>query len=277
MDPASLEGRHGLQLEHLASLDDPLGGPLGNLAKLALAAATVVLDVDEDARPGPHLAGEHEVHDVLEGAEPLALAPDKGTERLSLVALAGHVEAARLRGLDGNHDIEAHHPEELLEDELACGERLGRRLGGLELGALRGDGSTEGIDLGGLALGQITAATRSIVPRRPVLTGWAIVAARPVVPPRPPIGTPVVSARPAVATIFTGPVLAWRDGRAVLAWRDGRPVVAAWAAVVEARSVVSPRSAIGTPVIAARAAVAVTVEGRAVAPVLARWRSRKRP
>ena len=45
MDPASLEGRHGLELEHLAGLDDPRSRPLGEVPELALAPAAI-----QDAR-----------------------------------------------------------------------------------------------------------------------------------------------------------------------------------------------------------------------------------
>ena len=51
VDPATLQGRHRLQLEHLAGLDDALCGSLGDLTQLALPATPVVLDIHED--PGP--------------------------------------------------------------------------------------------------------------------------------------------------------------------------------------------------------------------------------
>src|SRR3989304_1315736 len=81
VDPAPLEGGHRLrlgrlsrlpdplrrapggrgrrlELEHLARLDAPLGSALGDLAQLLLAATAIVLDVDEDTRPGaPPLGG----------------------------------------------------------------------------------------------------------------------------------------------------------------------------------------------------------------------------
>ena len=77
----------GSELEHLAGLGDVLGGPQGEVAELALAPAAVVLDVDEDARPVAHLLAEHEVDEVLEGRQALALAADEGAEGLLRVAL----------------------------------------------------------------------------------------------------------------------------------------------------------------------------------------------
>ena len=75
-------------------------GPLGDLAELALAPAAVVLDVDEDAGPRAHLPREHQVHEVLQRRQALALAPDERAELLALVAVAEDVEPARLAGLD---------------------------------------------------------------------------------------------------------------------------------------------------------------------------------
>ena len=155
VDPAALEGGHRLQLEHLAGLDDARGGPVGELAQLALAPAAVVLDVDEDARPGAHLLGQHQVDEVLEGRQALALAADERPERLLLVAVGDDVEAARLAGLDLDADVEPEVAHQLLEDRLAGGEGLGRRLGGLEVGAFGGQRAASGGDLGGLGGGQV--------------------------------------------------------------------------------------------------------------------------
>ena len=177
VDPAPLEGGHRLELEHLAGLDDARGGAIGELAELALAPAAVVLDVDEDAGPGAHLLGEHQVDQVLERGQALALAPDERAEGLLLVAVGDDVEPARLAGLDLDADVEAEVAHELLEDGLAGGERLGRCLGGLEVGAFGGERAARGGDLGGLGRGQVgrAAAGRGAV---------AVVAAGPVVATR---------------------------------------------------------------------------------------------
>jgi len=55
VNPAPLEGRHRLELEHLAGLDDPLRRPLRDLAELTLASPAVVLHVHQDAGPRPDL------------------------------------------------------------------------------------------------------------------------------------------------------------------------------------------------------------------------------
>ena len=55
VDPTPLEGRHRLQLEHLAGLDDARRGPIGNLPELLLPSAAVALDVHQDAGPLAHL------------------------------------------------------------------------------------------------------------------------------------------------------------------------------------------------------------------------------
>src|SRR5207245_7040624 len=116
VDPASLERRHRRELEHLARVGHALGGPRRDLAKLAFSAAPIVLDVDEDSSPAAHPPREHEVDQVLEGREPLALAADERAERLLLGSLAHDVEAARLAGLDLDANVEAEMTHELLED-----------------------------------------------------------------------------------------------------------------------------------------------------------------
>jgi hypothetical protein len=127
MDPAALEGGHRLELKHLAGLDDAGRGPFGEVAQLALTPATVIFDVDEDTGPGPHLLREHQVHEVLERGQALALATDQGAEGFSLVAVADDVQAAGLAGLDLDADVEPEVDHELLEDRLqqpsrgACG------------------------------------------------------------------------------------------------------------------------------------------------------------
>src|SRR6188768_1337292 len=95
VDPAPLEGRHRLELEHLPGLHDPRRGTVGKLPQLAFPPAAVVLDVDEDPRPRSDLLGEHQVDQVLKGGQPLALAPDERAQGLLLVAVGDDVEPAR--------------------------------------------------------------------------------------------------------------------------------------------------------------------------------------
>src|SRR5690349_8958548 len=64
VDPAPLEGRHRLELDHLAGLLDAGGRAVGEVAELALAAAAIVLDVDEDAGPLAHPTRQHQVDEV---------------------------------------------------------------------------------------------------------------------------------------------------------------------------------------------------------------------
>src|SRR5688572_1502030 len=72
VDPAPLEGGHRLELKHLAAFLDLLRGARRDLAQLALTPAAVVLDVDQDARPGAELARQHEVDQVLQCRQALA-------------------------------------------------------------------------------------------------------------------------------------------------------------------------------------------------------------
>src|SRR4051812_4455373 len=119
VDPATLERRHRLELEHRARCDDALGGPMRELRELTLAAAAIVLDVDEDACPGAHSPRQHQVDEVLQGGKPLTLAADQRAQRLAfLVVRAGDVDLGRLAGVDGHVGVVAHQPDELLEDLL---------------------------------------------------------------------------------------------------------------------------------------------------------------
>ena len=159
VDPASLEGRHRLQLEHLARLDHALGGTGREVAQLAFAAAAVVLDVHEHTRPGIHLARQHQVDEVLQRREAFTLAADQGAQRLLLVPFAHHVEATGLARVHFDADVEPEVPHQLLEDLLAGLEGLRRRLRGLEIRAFRGKRSARCVDLLDLAGGQVQAAT----------------------------------------------------------------------------------------------------------------------
>src|SRR5436309_1239832 len=102
MDPASLQRRHRLELEHLAAIADALGGTGCDLAQLPLAPAAIVLDVDEHARPRSELAREHQVDEMLKGRQPLAFAADEGAQRLLVRFAATHVELARIARLDAD-------------------------------------------------------------------------------------------------------------------------------------------------------------------------------
>ena len=108
MDPTALERGHRLQLEHLAGLGDALRGTRGEVHQLALAAAPVVLDVDEHARPLARPARQHEVHEVLERRQALPLAADERAQGLAVGAVADDVEPAGLALADLDpHALEA--------------------------------------------------------------------------------------------------------------------------------------------------------------------------
>src|SRR5205085_7594389 len=124
VDPSALQGGHGLELEHLARLQDPPRGPGREVAELPLAAAAVVLDVDQDPRPAAHPPREHQVDEVLQGRKPLALAADERAQGVLLAAGADDVQPARVTGLDLHPDVEPEVPHELLEDLAACVEGL---------------------------------------------------------------------------------------------------------------------------------------------------------
>ena len=194
VDPAALEGRHRLQLEHLAGLGDALRGAGREVDELALAAPAIVLDVDEHAGPLAGPAREHQVHEVLEGRQALALAADERPEGLAVRAVADDVEPAGLALADLDRDaFEAEVAHQRLEDLATRGERLGRGLRGLELGPLHGERPAGGGHRGDLCRRELRAAAcrgRAIVtPGRAV----AVVAAR------GPSTGPVVAARGPVA------------------------------------------------------------------------------
>ena len=146
MDPATLESRHGLQLEHLPGLDDALRGAIGQISQLAFAPAPVVLDIDQDARPLADALRQQQIDEVLESGKPLALAPDQGSQGFLLVAFADHVQSVRFSGRDLDTDIEFELGHDLLEDFLGGGHGLGRDLGRLRAHRVRGTAS--GGDLG---------------------------------------------------------------------------------------------------------------------------------
>ena len=70
------------------------------------------------------------------------------------------VEPAGLAGGDLDASVEAKMAHQRLEDALAGCEGLGRRLGGLELGAFGGDGAAGGRDLGALGGRQVGGRRR---------------------------------------------------------------------------------------------------------------------
>src|SRR4029079_385816 len=76
VDDAPLDGRHRLQLNDLAGLQDPLRRAVGDIAQLLLPAAAVVLDVHRYAVVLALFLGDDEVDDVLEAGELLAAGAD---------------------------------------------------------------------------------------------------------------------------------------------------------------------------------------------------------
>src|SRR3954447_6832912 len=210
VDPAALEGRHRFELEHLPGLGDTCRGAVGELAELPFTPAAIVLDVDEDARPRPDLLRQHQVDEVLESREALALAADQGAESFLLVTVGHDVQSAGLAGLDLDADVEPEMAHEGLEDRLAGCERLGRCLGGLEVCAFSSERAAgSGGHFGRLRRGQIgrTATgggTVAIVPTRRSVVTWPVVAARTAVVPagRPILAWPVIA-----RAIVPGPVV----------------------------------------------------------------------
>src|SRR4051794_13994576 len=236
VDPAPLEGGHRLQLEHLAGLDDALRGACGEVDQLPLASAAVVLDVDEDTCPLAGPPREHQVDEVLERREALALAADERPEGLAIGAVADHVEPAglALADLDG-HALEAEVAHQRLEDLATRGQRLRRGLRRLELGALHGERPACGRDRGDLGRAQLGAAARGTVVL-PGSGGAAVVATGPAIGVLPPgsAAGPVVAARGAVTALRPVAVVAARRGtRTVVA---ARPTVATLGPVAVLRS-----------------------------------------
>ena len=163
VDPAPLEGWHRLELEHLAGFLDASRRPIGDVPKLALAPAAVVLDVDEDPCPFAHPPRQHQVDEVLQRREALALSPDESAECVVRVAVANDVEAARVARLDLDPNVKSEVPHQLLEDLATGGEGLRGCLGGLEIGSLCRNGTSRGGNLGRLICVQCGWARRSIV------------------------------------------------------------------------------------------------------------------
>src|SRR6185295_19113352 len=131
---------------------------------------------------------QHQVDEVLQRGQPLALASDQRPEGLAAVRIRHDVQAAGVAGLDLDADREADALHELLEDLLAGRKRLGRRLCSLEIRALGGERASGGLDLGGLRCAQVRRAAAAF-------------------------------ARPAVAVIAAGRSILARG--AVLAWPVG--------------------------------------------------------
>jgi len=193
---------------------------------------------------------------VLQGRQALALPPDQGPELVALALVAEDVEAARLAGLDVDAGGEADVRKELLEDHLAGGQRLGRRLGGLELGALGCDRAASGNDLGLLAGGQVRAAAAGpvvVAPRSAVVAAGSILTAGSILGSR-----------------LAGPLVRCGGGR--LAGR-ARPAVISAAAVVAAGATVTVAAAeaavvaAGATVTVAAAEAAVVATAKASIPV----------
>jgi hypothetical protein len=133
---------------------------------------------------------------------------------------------------------------QVLEDCLAGRERLGRRLRGLEIRALRGQRAACRGHLGRLGCRQVGGATAGRTTASVVAAGWAVIATRWAISIRSivPAGRPV-----AKATV----VASWASGVA-------RPIVAA------RRAVVTPRWAVAEPAILAWSVVARSVLTRSV-------------
>jgi hypothetical protein len=109
-----LDGGHRLKLDDLASLGHAVGGSIGHIAELVLAAATVVLDVHRDPVVLTLTPCHDQVHQVLQARQLLAAAPDENAQVVS-----PHVE---LRGLGAHGDLDRaaqiHEAQQFLEDVL---------------------------------------------------------------------------------------------------------------------------------------------------------------
>ena len=81
---------------------------------------------------------------MLQGRQPLALAPDECAQRLALVSDGDHVQAVRLAGLDLDRHVEVELGHQLFEDLLGGRHRLRRDLGRFgSLGVGRDAGSRD--------------------------------------------------------------------------------------------------------------------------------------
>src|SRR5205814_7729124 len=181
VDPASFESGHWLELDHLAGLFDASGRAVCEITELPLAPSAVILHVDADASPFAHPPRQHQVDEMLEGGQALALATDERAEGFSTIGVGDDVQAARIAGLDLDLDREADMAHQLFEDLLARGQCLGGRLGSLEIGPLGGKGPPRGLDLGGFGraqrrCGSGTFTGRTIGPvaaRSAILAAWS--------------------------------------------------------------------------------------------------------
>ena len=168
MDPAPLEGRHGLKLEHLAGLHDAFGGAVGKISELLLATAPVVLDINEDPRPFADAFREQQVDEMLQGRETFALASDEGAQSFLLVSLPNDVQAVRLASLDLDADIETELGHELLEDLFRSRHGLWRYFSRLGTLGVRSDASSSNLrQLIGRQAG-LGATLRAVITRAPI-------------------------------------------------------------------------------------------------------------
>jgi hypothetical protein len=140
---------------------------------------------------------------------------------------------------------------QLLEDRLAGGERLGGRLGRLEIRALGSKRASGGGHLGGLGRGQV-GGTATSWSAPPVIPAWS------VVPAGWPVSVWAVLAAGRPVTVWA--VLAARCGgvpRSVLARTAvvsrrtilSRPLVAAWRTIVAAWRAVAVRAILPGPIL----------------------------
>ena len=233
MDPAPLEGRHGLKLEHLAGLHDAFGGAVGKISELLLATAPVVLDINEDPRPFADAFREQQVDEMLQGRETFSLASDEGAQSFLLVSLPNDVQAVRLASLDLDADIETELGHELLEDLFRSRHGLWRYFSRLGTLGVRSDASSSNLrQLIGRQAG-LGATLRAVITRPPIgasATAAVEVAARGA---RGAVGTR------ARATVGRGATIGTR-ARATVTPRRARATIAVLAVVpLAARAVIA--------------------------------------
>ena len=223
MDPAPLEGRHGLKLEHLAGLHDALGGAVGKVSELLLATAAVVLDINKDPRPFADAFGEQQVDEMLQGRETFALASDEGAQSFLLVSFANDVQAVRLASLDLDVDIETKLGHELLEDIFRSRHGLRSDLSRLGTLGVRSDASSSNLRKLICRQAGLGATLRAVITRPPIGTSATAAVAVDAVA----TGARATVARGARATVTAGATVT-RWARATVA-TGARATVTRWA------------------------------------------------
>ncbi|MEO7333720.1 MAG: hypothetical protein ABIZ71_07240, partial [Gemmatimonadales bacterium] len=154
-------------------------------------------------------------------------------------------------------DVEAHQVEQLLQDQLAGREGLGRRFCSLQLSTLDGNRAAQGGEFGDLSGGELVAPARG----GRVMTWWA-------------------TAIPAWSVIASGPIGAILPARTILRARTILPD----RTVVPARTILTGWSflaggrRIGRTIVSAWCAVAIAIERGSGAAILSGQRGcRQRP